>query len=415
MKKHFATLNGIKRAAIKLKRRTGVKHNEALNQIARETGFTDYHAATVAYAAAPEAPGYAITIYEYWSDRSAGTRGNASRTFMLPKPLGDLVKSRQLSGYLGGTQISELGLIGNGHSHSQAQARAEICRMARTLQFMAATGLKPSRGGRCYPKGDQNYRPPGADHDQGWYDPATRSFLLTEEPYPGRHQRSAEERKVWAAKHGWKTVQSHRGSMYGHGTELYLTAKAGSINLAGLARRLAALPAPFSEHDWPGEDEEETKAPLPPVEVIEMSPELAAALKHQRDLDIAEARPQAPELSGLYRGVDVSSRWDIGHELTTMREIVDAMPDYVRDRVASIWCNSNAQADYRVKVAPGRWFDGIEYVVRHAVRTATSGFNGLLVEGDRHEKQFAPEWEGDDYDYVEEASGEPVEVDVEDL
>lgn len=307
MKKHFATLDGIKRAAIKLKRRTGVKHNEALNQIAREAGFTDYHAATVAYAGATEAPGYAITIYEFWSDRSAGTRGNESRTFTLPKPLGDLVKSRQLSGYLGGTKISGHGLIGYGHSHSQAQARAEICRIARTLQFMAATGLKPSRGGRCYPQGDQNYRPPGADHDHGWYDPTTRSFLLTEEPYPGRHQRSAEERTVWAARHGWKTVQSHWGSIYGHGTELYLTAKAGGINLAGLARRLAALPAPFSEHDWPGEDERETKAPLPPVEVIEMPPEIAAAMKHQRDLDIAEAGPQAPELSGLYRGVDVSS------------------------------------------------------------------------------------------------------------
>lgn len=413
MKRHFATLNGIKRAAIKLKRRTGMKHNEALEQIAREAGFTDYHAATVAYVAVPEVPGYAITIDEFWLDRSAGTRGKESRTFMLPKPLGDLVKSHQLSGYLGGTKISELGLIGYGHSHSQAQARSEICRIARTLQFMAATGLKPSRGGRCYPKSDQSYRPPGADHDHGWYDPVTRSFLLTEEPYPGRHQRSAEARKVWAAKHGWETVQSHWGSMYGHGTELYLTAKAGGINLAGLARRLAALPAPFSELDWPGEDNGETKASMPPVKIIEMSYAVAAMLKHQRELDIAEAGPQAPELSGLYRGVDVSSRWDIGHELTTMRKIVDAMPDYVRDRVTSIWCNSNAQADYWVKIASKRWFDGIEYEVRDAVRITTSGFNGLLVEGDQHEKQFDPEWEEDDY--AEEASGEPVELDVEDL
>ncbi len=415
MKKHFATLNGIKRAAVKLKRRTGLKHNEALNQIAREAGFTDYHAATVAYAAVPKVPGYAITIYEFWSDRAAGTRGNESQTFMLPKPLNDLVKSRHLSGYLGGTRISELGLIGYGHSHSQAQARAEICRMARTLQFMAATGLKPSRGGRCYPKSDYNYRPPGADHDQGWYDPATRSFLLTEEPYPGRLQRSVEGRKVWAARHGWETVQSHWGSIYGHGTELYLTAKTGGINLAGLVRRLAELPAPFSEHDWPGEGEEQTKKLLPPVEVIEMPPELASALKHQRDLDIAEAGPQAPELSGVYRGVDVMSRWDIGHELRTIRKIVDVMPDYVRERLASIWCDSKARADYCVKVARGRWFDGIEYEIRDAVRIATSGFNGLLVEGDQHGKHFDPEWEDDDYDYAEEPSGEPVEVDDEDL
>lgn len=98
-----------------------------------------------------------------------------------------------------------------------------------------------------------------------------------------------------------------------------------------------------------------------------------------------------------------------------MREIVDAMPDYVREWVTSIWCDSKAQADYWVKVEPARWFDGIEYEVRDAVRTATSGFNGLLVEGDQHEKRFDPEWVGDEYDYAEEASGEPVDVDVEEL
>jgi hypothetical protein len=146
-----------------------------------------------------------------------------------------------------------------------------------------------------------------------------------------------------------------------------------------------------------------------------MSPDLAAALKHQRDLDIAEAGPQAPELSGMYRGVDISSRWDIRHELMKMRVMVDAMHDYVRERVASIWCDSNAQADYWVKVVPGRWFDGIEFEVRDAVRIATSGFNGLLVQGDGHEKQLGPEWDGDDYDYSEDVPAETAELDAEDL
>lgn len=413
MKKQYATLNGIKRAAIKLKRRTGIKHNDALNQIAREAGFADYFAATVAYDDVPSHEGHAITIYEFWSDREAGTRGNESRIFLLPKPLGEIVKPHQLTGWLAGSAISDLGLIGYGRSDSRAQARGEICRMARTLQFMAATGLKPSRGGRCYPKGDPNYRPPGADHDQGWYDPATRAFLLTEEPYPGRHQSHAEDRKGWAAKHRWRTVRSHWGSMYGHGTELYLTAKApGRINLAGLARKLAALPAPFNEFEWPGD---EPKPSFPPVERIEMSPELSAALNRQRDIDIAAAGPQAPELSGMYRGVDLSSRWDIRHELTELREIVDTMPDYVRERIASICCNSNAGSDYWVQVQPNKWFGGIDYEVRDVFRAVTSGWNGLLIRDDHHEQQFGPEWEGDDYDYESEALGEPVEVKVDDL
>jgi hypothetical protein len=416
MTKHYATLDGIKRAAIKLKRRTGVSHSHALDQIAREAGYPDFFSASQAYAASGDVARHPVTIYEFWSDRPAGTRGNESRTFLLDRPLGELVKPHQLTGYLGGAKLSdENAIIGCGNSHNPAQARAEICRIARTLQFMAATGLKPSRGSRCYPKGDQDNRPPGADHDQGWYDPATRSFLLTEEPYPGRHRSHADERKRWAEKHGWRTVQSQWGSMYGHGTELYLTAKADGINLAGIARRLAALPAPFSEQDWPSDDGPAGPPAQSPVEIIEMSPELAAALKHQRDLDIADAGQRAPELSGNYRGIDISSRWDIAHEFKTMHEIVDAMPDLVRARVASMWCDSNAQAYYSVTIAPGRWYEGIEFDIRDTVRAVTSGFNGLSVEGDRNNRMFDPEWEGDDYDHSDGTTGEPVEWDVDDL
>ena len=138
---------------------------------------------------------------------------------------------------------------------------------------------------------------------------------------------------------------------------------------------------------------------LPPIEIIEMSPELAALLKHQRDLDIADAGPQADEPSELYRGVTIESRWSIMHELATMRRMVDAMPDLLRARIASIWCDSNCQAWYGVEVMPRRWHDGIGEDVRDAVLEATDGFNGLRVSGDRHEAYFDPEWQGDDYDY----------------
>lgn len=418
MTKHYATLNGIKRAAIKLKRRTGMSHGGALEQIARNAGYRDYFSARQAYAeqASGRISSYAITIYEFWSDRAAGTRGNESRTFLLDKPLCELVKPHQLSGYLGGAKLSgDNTIIGYGDSRSREQARLEICRTARALQFMSATGLKPSRGGRCYPKGDQNNRPPGTDHDHGWYHPPTRSFLLTEEPYPGRHQSHAEARKIWAQKHGWETVLSPWGSIYGFGTELYLTAKANSFDLPGIARGLAALPAPFSEEEWSGDEALEAATEKTPMEIIEMSPELSALLKHQRDLDIADAGPQAPELAGDYRGVDLSSRWDIKHELLTMRRMVDGMSDLVRERVQSIWCDSNAQANYSVTIAPGGWQEAIEFDVRDAVRAATDGFNGLAVEGDGNHKQFNPEWDGDDYNYGDEAPSETTNLEMDDF
>ncbi len=413
MTKYYATLDGLKRAAKKARRGTGIAYRAALEKVAREAGYADYHAAQSAFAESAGAAGHQVKIFEFWSDHSAGTRGNESRTFLFDKPLGELVTPAQLTGHLSGARIDKDGsLIGYGRSDSQRQARAEICRMARTLQFISATGLKPARGGKCYPKGDQNFRPPGADHDRGWYDPATRSFLLTEEPYPGRHQLSADARRVWHETHGWETARSHWGSMYGFGTELHLTVKPGKIDLAALIRRLAALPAPYSEVDWPGE------APAPalsPVEYVEMSPELAAALKHQRDIDIEAAGPKAPELSGGYRAVDVSSRWDVRHELVTMRAVVDALPDHTRERIASIWCDSNANADYWVRVVPGGWYAWIAEDVKRAVREVTNGFNGLLVEGDGHEERFDAEWEGDDYDYASETPGDLVEINEEDL
>lgn len=146
-----------------------------------------------------------------------------------------------------------------------------------------------------------------------------------------------------------------------------------------------------------------------------MSPELSALLKHQRDLDIADAGPQAPELVGNYRGVDLSSRWVIKHELLTMRRIVDNMPDLVRARVQSIWCDSNAQACYSVMIAPGRWKEDIELDVRDAVRAAANCFNGLTVESDGNHKEFDPEWDGDDYDYSSEELSETVSLKMDDF
>ena len=207
-------------------------------------------------------------------------------------------------------------------------------------------------------------------------------------------------------------MRSHWGSVYGHGTELYVTGKDGGVDLTGIARRLAGLPAAFSEQDWPADVTEVD--PVQQVEIIEMSPDVAAALKHQRDLDIAEAGPRAPELSGDYRGVDISSRTDIAHELTTMRKIVDAMPDLLRARTESMWCDSNAQAYYSIKIASGRWYEGIEFDIREAVRAVTDGFNGLSVEGDRNHRTVDAEWAGDDYEYSDGASGEVVDWNADD-
>ncbi|EKE70870.1 hypothetical protein [Oceanibaculum indicum] len=47
--KQFATLEGLKRAAVKLKRAEGISHSAALEEIARDAGFANYSDALQAY------------------------------------------------------------------------------------------------------------------------------------------------------------------------------------------------------------------------------------------------------------------------------------------------------------------------------------------------------------------------------
>lgn len=413
MTKQFASLNALKRAALRLKRATGISHSAALEQVARDAGYPDYHAAAARLGrpAAPHREQYPITISEAWRDRTARRHGTESRTFLFDMSLETLIRPHYLKGYLSGCTLGGAGtIIGYGDNESRDQARFEICRVARALQFMAATGLKPTHSQRRYPKGKWDNRPPGADHDNGWYDPKTRSYVLTEEPYPGRVKSYAGERASWALKHGWRTIRVRWGSIYGHGTELYLSAPAkGGVNISALARRLAALGPAYSEAGWPDPGPIGTEPGtasskmywnsekfLEPVEIIEMSPEMSAAMRRLRDLEIAEAGPQAPEDTVEHRGVTISSRWSIAHELVTMRAIVDAMPEPVRARVESMWCDSNAQAYYSVTVASGRWVEGIELAIRAAVLSVQDGYNGLIVENDENHVHFDPHWGGDE-------------------
>jgi hypothetical protein len=264
MDRHFATLDGIKRAANKHKRAEGMSHSAALDVIAREAGFANYHAAQKAYSrptaaavlapsvAADPGPAHGITITQNWRDRAARKGGQETRTFRFDKPLSELLDRRHLRGWFDGLQLRDGNtIIGPGSSFSQDRARYEICRVARALQFVSATGLQASRGNRAYPGGDWHNRPPETDHEQVWYDPQTRGFLFTSEPAVSMEHR-APDIAAWSQRHGWSLMRSRWGSVYGLGTELYLGAKsAGPIDLAALEERLAALPAPFDEDDWP--------------------------------------------------------------------------------------------------------------------------------------------------------------------
>jgi hypothetical protein len=126
------------------------------------------------------------------------------------------------------------------------------------------------------------------------------------------------------------------------------------------------------------------------------NPALLEAVKAQWELDRQEAGPKSPFDKILYRGVLIESRFSVASEFAEIRTIVDALPDIVRARITSIWCDSRAGSDYTVTIAENRWIEGLDAQIRAIFVEVTSGFNGLSITcGSAFFVSFDPWWPGD--------------------
>lgn len=249
MSEHYHTYGDVRRAARRRSREHGILYTQALDLISVEAGFSNHRHASAEYAKGIVPPQFSVTVFQFWRDRKAREVGTESLQFSLSRPLDELVRPHQCQGYLGGARIEEGNhLIGYGPTEEARHARQQLCRYARVLQFMDATGLKPSRSYRGYPRSRWANRKPNSDHDHCWFDPVTRGHVMTDEPYPGRTSLEDQEVAQWKEDHGYEVVQSTWQSVYGFGTELYFVGKAdGLIDVKELARRLENGPAPIGE------------------------------------------------------------------------------------------------------------------------------------------------------------------------
>jgi hypothetical protein len=148
----------------------------------------------------------------------------------------------------------------------------------------------------------------------------------------------------------------------------------------------------------------------PDIEYWPMSMEMSAALQRQYVLDRASAGPKAPYDTLDYRGVSLQSRYSVASEFETMKAVVDAMPDDVRLRLASIWCDSKACAVYRVVVTLGMHKAALAEQVRQCFLATTGGFNGLSVEHGSNNAHFDPAWPADEvkFSQVEDDQHSPL-------
>src|SRR3546814_16945418 len=93
-----------------------------------------------------------VTVRQNWWGYETRESGTAQIDLKLRVPLTELVRRHHLTGYLGACKVEDsVFLERTGQQRHANETQWYIGRIARALQFMDATGLKPSSARRCYP------------------------------------------------------------------------------------------------------------------------------------------------------------------------------------------------------------------------------------------------------------------------
>ncbi len=260
-----STIEGIKRLANSIKKERGIKHLIALDEVARLAGFENFrHAGNVLPPSKEKRssvrPQHRVFLTVYWREKKTDARGRETLELNLDTPWSELILPAQLENHRALVHFRPEGpdhLARPDFVDSQSRARYAICAAARTLQFMDATKLRPSKSfSRVYPGGRSSNAVPAHDHDSSWYDRETKRYLYADEPYEEAVKKSESDRAAWAQEHGFTIARPSWPGMYypDGGSRLYLIADSEKgIPLAPIMEALNRLPAPITEETWNGE------------------------------------------------------------------------------------------------------------------------------------------------------------------
>lgn len=222
------SIAGIKRLAKAIAQANSVSHAVGLDRASVRAGYANYINARriLNSSAAAKTPLHVTYIKVRWRNPESRENGTEIVEVALPRPLDEIVEARCFKHARGLWNFSRAAsdLIECKTSpRSEGGAVSVACAAARTLQFMAATGLRPSKGADL-PGGGGPGRLPGRDHSSSWFDPATRRTLVLDEPYAAAVTNRQQERDAWANRNDWRIVKSAWGGIYfpDGGSELYL-------------------------------------------------------------------------------------------------------------------------------------------------------------------------------------------------
>jgi hypothetical protein len=208
------TIACIKTLARDIKRKQGIKHAAALDAAANQSGFQNFRHALNELQ--PRQSHFDMYITVYWADPKARTGGRETLFISLSKPWAELILPSQLDKCRGLTKFKGIApdhivlcqvLRGN---NTHGMARRKVCAAARTMAFINATKLRPTRSYRqAFMNGISPNEMPGRDHPSVWYDKDTKRFLYVDEPYEAAVKEQAGARAAWAEKHGFSLAKTH--------------------------------------------------------------------------------------------------------------------------------------------------------------------------------------------------------------
>ena len=108
---------------------------------------------------------------------------------------------------------------------------------------------------------------------------------------------------------------------------------------------------------------------------------IAEAIARQNAIDYEDSGPKAPHGKLIYRGVLIDSRWDVLSEYHSLRAIVDQLPDLMRLRIESIWCDSKCTNNYIITVKSQHFVEVLPDAIEAAVIAVRRGHNGIMLQG----------------------------------
>jgi hypothetical protein len=95
----------------------------------------------------------------------------------------------------------------------------------------------------------------------------------------------------------------------------------------------------------------------------------------------------------IYRGVKVTSRYRLAHEMKLMRDVIDHTSARAPGVVTEIFCDSKATSCFSAEVNDDASVERVAALISEALLRCNRGHNDIYVSGPTHLASVDPDWD----------------------